>query len=142
MNNRLKRTLFLVTVALATAAAGAEALAQYKLHDDYKIHDDCLGDWDYCDSFWIGGLDRFGEQTFETLPFDDDEVFPSWGMREHSRRLHCRKGHEILSQRGFDRLTPVDCHGPTFTYLGRRDGASFRIHLNPGSGRILRLEPI
>jgi hypothetical protein len=137
MNSKLKRTLILLTVALATAAAAAEGLAQY------KIHDDCLGDWDYCDSFWISRLDRFGEGAFETLSFDDDhEEFISQGMLEHARRLHCRKGHEILSRRGFDRLRPVDCHGRTFTYLGWRDGASFKIQLNPSSGRILRLEPI
>jgi hypothetical protein len=137
MNSKLKRTLVLLTVALVTAAAAAEAVAQY------KIHDDCLGDWDYCDSFWIRGHDRFGEGAFETLPFiDDDEEFLSRGMLERARRLDCRKGHEILSRRGFERLRPVDCHGRTFTYFGTRDGASFKIQLNPSSGRILRLEPI
>jgi hypothetical protein len=137
MISKLKPTVLLLTLGLTMSASSAAAMAQY------KIHDDCLGDWAYCESFWLGGHDIFGEDAFVTLPLDGyAEDYFSPGMREEARRRHCRKGQKLLSRRGFDRLQPVDCTGRIFTYWGSRDGAFFEIQLNPGSGRIIRIERI
>jgi len=134
--NRMLKKSILCAFVLIIGAPTADAA-------QYKIHDDCLGDWDYCESLWIGEFERFGKDVFDTLPFDEAaELLRYSRAPAGARRYYCNRGRALLSGRGFDRLRPVDCDGPTFTYLGRRDGVSFRIRLNPRTGRILGLEPI
>lgn len=62
---------------------------------------------------------------------------PYWevyGVR--SGRVSCGEGRAIVSAR-FARVRVVECNGGTYTYLGRREGDTFRILLNARTGRIV-----
>jgi hypothetical protein len=51
-------------------------------------------------------------------------------------RISCGEGRTIVAQR-FNRVRVVECRGGTYTYLGRRQGETFRILLNSRTGRIV-----
>lgn len=62
---------------------------------------------------------------------------PYWeiyGVRPY--RVSCGEGRAIVAER-FNRVRVVECRGGTYTYLGRRDGDTFRILLNSRTGRIV-----
>jgi hypothetical protein len=62
---------------------------------------------------------------------------PYWeiyGVRRN--RVSCGEGRAIVAER-FNRVRVVECRGPTYTYLGRRQGDTFRILLNARNGRIV-----
>jgi hypothetical protein len=111
-------------VMLLNAGSHRAAAAQY------KIPDDCLGDWDYCDSLWLGGFDRFAGKAFVYRPLP---------------RLHesigCAEGRDILAQQGFDKVRSIECRAPAYTYSARWEGHGFRIRLSARSGRILNISP-
>jgi hypothetical protein len=117
-------TILLWTVMLFNAGSHQAAAAQY------KIPDDCLGDWDYCDSLWLGGFDRFAGQAFIYRPLP---------------RLHgvigCSEGRDILARQGFERVRSIECRAPAYIYLVRWEGQGFRIRLSARSGRILSISP-
>jgi hypothetical protein len=52
------------------------------------------------------------------------------------RRVSCGEGRAIVAER-FNRVRVVECNGGTYTYLGRRQGDTFRILLNARTGRIV-----
>jgi hypothetical protein len=56
-------------------------------------------------------------------------------------RVSCGEGRAIVAQR-FNRVRVVECRGGTYTYLGRRQGETFRILLNSRNGRIVGRMPI
>lgn len=51
-------------------------------------------------------------------------------------RISCGEGRGIVSER-FNRVRVVECSGGTYTYLGRRDGDTYRILVNSRTGRIV-----
>lgn len=51
-------------------------------------------------------------------------------------RVSCGEGRAIVSER-FNRVRVVECNGGTYTYLGRREGDTYRILLNSRTGRIV-----
>jgi uncharacterized membrane protein len=51
-------------------------------------------------------------------------------------RISCGEGRAIVSER-FNRVRVVECNGGTYTYLGRRQGDTYRVLLNARSGRIV-----
>lgn len=51
-------------------------------------------------------------------------------------RVSCGEGRAIVAER-FNRVRVVECAGGTYTYLGRREGDTFRILLNARTGRIV-----
>ena len=51
-------------------------------------------------------------------------------------RIGCGEGRRIVAER-FNRVRVVECNGGTYTYLGRRQGDTYRILLNARSGRIV-----
>jgi hypothetical protein len=51
-------------------------------------------------------------------------------------RISCGEGRAIVAQR-FNRVRVVECRGGTYTYLGRREGDTFRIIVNSRTGRIV-----
>jgi hypothetical protein len=112
------------TAMLLSAGSHQSGAAQY------KIPDDCLGDWDYCDSLWIGGFDRFGDKAFMYLPLP---------------RLHdvlaCAEGRDILVRQGFEKVRSIECRAPAYTYSARWEGHGFKIRLSARSGRILNISP-
>jgi hypothetical protein len=131
----------LVAAVLSLGMAGAAT-------GGYKIPDDCLGDWEYCDSLWLGNFDRFGRRAFRTHPFHDDEEWdttssPSAGhLGTRKSRLGCRKGRDVVMSRGFRQVRSVDCRGPAYTYVARLGEGRFRIRVSSRSGRILAIDPI
>jgi hypothetical protein len=50
--------------------------------------------------------------------------------------LSCGAGRAIVAER-FNRVRVIECRGATYTYLGRRQGDTYRILFNPRSGRIV-----
>jgi hypothetical protein len=108
---------------------GEDARADYKTPGDYKIHDDCLGDWEYCERFWMGNLDRFGRKAFR-IPF------------AHRTPIDCETGRQLILSSGFKRVQSLDCGGTAYSYLARRNGSSYKIWLNSRSGRFLAIDPI
>lgn len=57
------------------------------------------------------------------------------------RRISCGKGRAIVAAR-FNRVRVVECRGGTYTYLGRRRGETFRVLINPRTGRIIGRAPL
>lgn len=51
-------------------------------------------------------------------------------------RVSCGEGRAIVAER-FNRVRVVECNGGTYTYLGRRQGDTYRIMLNARTGRIV-----
>jgi hypothetical protein len=51
-------------------------------------------------------------------------------------RISCGEGRAIVAQR-FNRVRMVECRGGIYTYLGRREGDTFRVMVNSRSGRIV-----
>lgn len=67
---------------------------------------------------------------------------PYWqGYVIRPYRVSCGEGRAIVAQR-FNRVRVVECRGGTYTYLGRRQGETFRILLNSRNGRIVGRIPI
>lgn len=50
--------------------------------------------------------------------------------------ISCGEGRAIVAQR-FNRVRVIECRGPIYTYLGRRQGDSFRVMVNARNGRIV-----
>jgi hypothetical protein len=128
--NKVSRFLLLALLIPLFAMGADAAKADYKTQRDYKIHDDCLGNWAYCELFWMGNLDRFGRRAFKTIPY---------GNRDH---IDCEEGRLLVLSSGFDRVRSLECEGAAYTYLARRNGSSYRIWLNSRSGRFLAIDPI
>lgn len=62
---------------------------------------------------------------------------PYWDVYTvQSGRVSCRQGRAIVASR-FNRVRVVECNGRTYTYLGRRQGDTYRIMLNARTGRII-----
>jgi hypothetical protein len=62
---------------------------------------------------------------------------PYWEVYSVRRgRVSCGEGRAIVSER-FNRVRVVECNGGTYTYLGRRQGDTYRIILNARTGRIV-----
>jgi hypothetical protein len=57
-------------------------------------------------------------------------------------RISCDEGREIVSVRGYYSVRAIECRGDTYTYLGRRKGDSFKVAVNPMTGRIAEVDRI
>jgi hypothetical protein len=57
-------------------------------------------------------------------------------------RIGCGEGRAIVRDRGFRRVRTVECRGRTYTYLGRRQGDTFRVLVSSRSGRIVDVDPV
>ena len=68
---------------------------------------------------------------------------PYWEVYSVRTRygVSCGQGRAIVSER-FNRVRVVECNGGTYTYLGRRQGDTYRILLNARTGRIIDRELI
>jgi hypothetical protein len=55
--------------------------------------------------------------------------------------IGCGEGARIVSRRGFNRVTPVDCGGDFFTYRGWRGGEPWRVRVDSDTGRIISTRP-
>jgi hypothetical protein len=62
---------------------------------------------------------------------------PAWA----AGGISCRGGWKIVKARGFYHVDPLDCHGRTFTYLGRWRGDTLRIFVDSATGRIIGVGP-
>jgi hypothetical protein len=51
-------------------------------------------------------------------------------------RISCGEGRDIVAER-FNRVRVLECDGGTYTYIGRREGDTYRVYLNARSGRIV-----
>lgn len=61
---------------------------------------------------------------------------PYWEVYSIGGRVSCGEGRAIVAAR-FNRVRVVECRGGTYTYLGRRQGDTYRILLNARTGRIV-----
>ena len=59
----------------------------------------------------------------------------SYGIQAY--RVSCGQGRRIVDDSGYNRVRTIECGGGTFTYMGRRNGDTFKIFLNSRSGRIV-----
>lgn len=65
---------------------------------------------------------------------------PYWAGETYgvqSYRVSCREGRSIVDDSGYNRVRAIECGGGTFTYLGRRNGDTFKVFLNSRTGRIV-----
>ena len=53
-------------------------------------------------------------------------------------RISCGEGRDIVSDRGFSRVSTIECVGLTYTYLARRSGETYRITVDARTGDIVR----
>ena len=122
---RFCTTLVTVFIMLFCFGGGEPSAAT-----QYKVPDDCLGDWNYCSSLWIGNFGRFAGSAFLYRPLP---------------RLHdvigCAEGRDILTRQGFSSVRSVECRAPTYTYVARWEGHGFNIRLSARSGHILNISP-
>jgi hypothetical protein len=58
-----------------------------------------------------------------------------------SSRISCGEGRYIVDRR-FNRVRTIECSGSTYTYVGRRDGDSWRVMFKARRGRIVCARPI
>ncbi len=61
--------------------------------------------------------------------------------RARPNRINCGAGRKIVAQR-FNRVRVLECEGGTYTYLGRRNGATFRVLVDRRTGRVVSRAPI
>ena len=62
---------------------------------------------------------------------------PYWEVYTVGRgRYSCGAGRAIVAER-FNRVRVVECNGGTYTYLGRREGDTYRVLVNARTGRIV-----
>jgi hypothetical protein len=66
---------------------------------------------------------------------------PYWQVYTTRGRVSCGEGRAIVASR-FNRVRVVECNGGTYTYMGRRQGDTYRILLNSRTGRIVGREMI
>ena len=68
---------------------------------------------------------------------------PWWTTEEIivDRGMSCREGARIVSRRGFNRVTPLDCSGEFYTYRGWRGGDPWRIRVELDTARIISTRP-
>ena len=120
---RICTSLITAVLLLLSLDRGASA-------SQYKIPDDCLGDWKYCNSLWIGSFGRFAGPAFLYRPLP---------------RLHgvigCAEGKDILARQGFSNVRSIECRAPAYTYAARWEGHGFSVRLSARSGRILNIVP-
>jgi hypothetical protein len=57
-------------------------------------------------------------------------------------RVSCGEGRLIVRDRGFNRVQTVECQGRTYTYLGRRNGNTFKVLLSARSGRVIEVDRV
>jgi hypothetical protein len=89
-----------------------------KRHDRQRSRDKkfrfYLGGFYYAQSYWTG---------------------ESYAIQ--ANRVSCREGRNIVDDSGYSRVRTVECGGGTFTYMGRRNGGTFKVFLNSRTGRIV-----
>jgi len=73
-----------------------------------------FGGYYYPQPYWMG--DYYGAQSY---------------------RVSCGEGRNIVDDNGYSRVRTIECGGGTFTYLGRRNGDTFKVFLNSRTGRIV-----
>lgn len=56
-------------------------------------------------------------------------------------RISCGAGRSIVARR-FNRVRVIECKGGTYTYIGRRNGASFKVLVDRRTGRVVGQAPI
>jgi hypothetical protein len=56
-------------------------------------------------------------------------------------RISCDAGRSIVAKR-FNRVRVIECNGGTYTYVGRRNGASFKVLVDRRTGRLVGRAPI
>lgn len=66
---------------------------------------------------------------------------PYWEVYAIRGRVSCGEGRAIVASR-FNRVRVIECNGGTYTYMGRRQGDTYRILLNSRTGRIVGRELI
>jgi len=64
----------------------------------------------------------------------DQPYWQAYGVR--SSRVSCGEGRAIVAEH-FNRVRVIECDGGIYTYLGRREGDTFRVMLNSRTGRIV-----
>lgn len=90
---------------------------QRRSRRDSRYRHEYDGFW-YAEPYWTGPV---------YVEFDDG--------------ISCREGRRIVDRR-FNRVRVVECNGRTFTYVGRRDGETFRVSVSSRSGRIVGARPM
>lgn len=55
--------------------------------------------------------------------------------------ISCRQGRRIVDRR-YNRVRVIECNGRTFTYVGRRQGDTYRVSVSSRTGRIIGERPI
>ena len=58
-----------------------------------------------------------------------------------SNRISCGAGRSIVARR-FNRVRVIECKGGTYTYVGRRNGATFKVLVDRRTGRVVGRAPI
>jgi hypothetical protein len=74
-------------------------------------------DWEHKGS-WVGH--DFGDDGYDRSP----------------ARISCNRGAAAVRNAGYNRVRVRDCNGETYSYSGRKNGASFLIGVNSSGGRI------
>ena len=55
--------------------------------------------------------------------------------------IGCGEGARIVSRRGFNRVSTIDCGGATYSYRGWRRGDPWRVRVDSDTGRIVSARP-
>jgi hypothetical protein len=91
----------------------------------------------YCDyrydPYHCGG---YGYRPHQRLYNDDfDEPF----IRD---TISCREARWIVSERGYRRVSTVECRGASYTFLAQRRGKNYQIKVHSYSGDIISIRRV
>ena len=156
MNALIKHAAMVSTAALITVGTATWASAQTKTYGDVDMKqpkgeqsDFCASNPDKCrpDRVKESKMDwKFDSNRHERRRHKDATFRfyfggywypqPYWEVYSIGGRVSCGEGRAIVAAR-FNRVRVVECRGRTYTYLGRRQGDTYRILLNSRTGRIV-----
>lgn len=122
----------LVVAGMTAALAASAAVAEAKVNVTIGVG----GFPTYCgyryDPYHCNGYRYRPENHFYDY---DDEPF-------YGDRVSCREARWIVSERGYRRVSTVECRGASYTFIGLRKGKQFQIKVSSFGGEIISIRRI
>ena len=84
---------------------------------------------------------RFGITPDAPQPERYRRPAPEFERERERAGISCGEGGQIVRERGFRNVRPVDCNGRAFTYVGQRRGETFEVRVSSFDGSVLNIEP-
>ncbi len=128
---------FLIVAGLMAAFAASAQVAEAKVNVTIGVG----GFPAYCeyryDPIHCRGY-GFGHRYRPSYPlYDDYDDYP-----DSSDRISCREARWIVSERGYRRVSTVECRGSSYTFVAQKRGRNFQIKVHSYSGDIISIRRV